>query len=107
MSLGARVDSDSPRRLAVAARRLVGESEGTAASALAAVGAEVDEARREMAARRRQLEDARRRLAEAETALARCLRDPRANCSGPDRAVQAAAAEVRRQESRVRWRRGP
>lgn len=102
MSPGARVDSDSPRRLAAAVRRLVGESEGTAASALAAVGAEVDEARRELAARRRRLEDARRRLAEAETALARCLQDPRANCSGPDRAVQAAAAEVRRQESRVR-----
>lgn len=102
MSPGARVDSDSPRRLSAAVGRLVGESERSAAAALSAVRGEMEGAQRQLGTRRRQLEAAKRRLVEAESTLARCLATPRANCGALERAVQAARAEVHRQESRVR-----
>jgi len=97
----ARVDPDSPRQLIAAVRRLLDESESTAGSALVTIRKEVDEAVRELTARRRQLEEARRKLKGAEATLEGCWRDPRRNCAGPERAVKAAAAAVREQQSRT------
>lgn len=102
MSPGARVDSDSPRRLAASVRRLLGESESAAAAALTSVRSEVDGTQRELGARKGRLGVARRRLGEAEAALANCRRNRRANCAGLDRAVAVAKSELRRQEERTR-----
>jgi hypothetical protein len=102
VSIGARVDSASPRRLVAAVRRFVADSERAALSAVTAMEVEVAATQHEVAARERQLGGARQRLAQAEAALARCRSRPNANCAGFAHEVAEADAQVKKHVSRVR-----
>jgi hypothetical protein len=97
----AQVDSDAPRRVVGAIKRFQSALDLASRHAASAMAQEVADTSRELSRREERLGRARNDLSAARAALAACEGQPRADCSGPARAVAAAEQMVRENERRV------
>jgi hypothetical protein len=97
----ARVESDSPLRVAGATKRFQAAAEEASLHARGALERDVEHVKRELRRREDRLLHARRELSAARAELAACEgARPPANCSGPARAVIASEAALREAERR-------